>query len=380
MARSRTKLTREFVRTVTSVGKYGDENGLILRVTRSGSKQWIQRLTIHGKRHDLGLGGYPLVSLSEARQLAFVNRKLARAGGDPLAANHSNVPTLEEAATAVFEILHPTWRNAKHSKEWMASLQRYVFPSLGTKRVDTITTGDVLSVLLPIWKEKRQSARRTRERLGSVMRWAVARGYRADNPAGDVIKSLLPRTDRIQRHHKSLPHQEVEAAIEAVRKSKTAASVKLAFEFQVLTASRPGEARLARWDEFDLKTQEWTIATERTRANHEHRAPLSTRAIQILMEAGEIADESGIVFPSSRGRALTDQVLSKLLRELGIRAVPNGFRSSFREWAVECTTAPSAVVEAALARNSSVDSDLFKRHRKLMDAWAEYVVTGTRCC
>ena len=378
MARSRAKLTGEFVHTVTSAGKYGDENGLILRVTRSGSKQWIQRLTIHGKRRDLGLGGYPLVSLSEARQMAFVNRKLARTGGDPLATKHSNVPTLEEAATAVFEMLRPPWRNAKHSKEWMASLRRYVFPSLGAKLVDTITTGDVLSVLLPIWKEKYQSARRTRERLGAVMRWAVARGYRADNPAGDVIMSLLPRTNPIQRHHKSLPHQEVEAAIEAVRKSKTATSVKLAFEFQVLTASRPGETRLARWDEFDLKTREWTIPTERTTANHEHRAPLSPRAIQILMEAGEIADGSGIVFPSSRGHALSDQVLSRLLRDLGIQAVPNGFRSSFREWAVEFTTASSAVVEAALVRSSSVDSDLFERHRKLMDAWAEYVAPGNR--
>lgn len=380
MARSRTKLTEEFVHTVTSAGKYGDENGLILRVTRSGSKQWIQRLTIHGKRRDLGLGGYPLVSLSEARQLAFVNRKLARAGGDPLATKHSNVPTLEECATVVFEILRPTWRNAKHSKEWMASLRRYVLPSLGTKRVDTITTGDVLSVLLPIWKEKHQSARRTRERLSAVMRWAVARGYRADNPAGDVIKSLLPQSDRIQRPHKSLPHQEVEAAIEAVRKSETAASIKLLFEFQVLTASRPGEARLARWDEFDLKAQEWAIPAERRRANHDHRAPLSTRVIQILVEAREIADGSGIVFPSSRGRLLSDQMLSKLLRELGIRAVPHGFRSSFREWAVECSTTPSPVVEAALARNTSVDSDLFESHRKLMNAWAEYVAPGTRCC
>lgn len=378
MARSRAKLTGEFVHTVTSPGKYGDENGLILRVTRSGSKQWIQRLTVQGKRRDLGLGGYPLVTLSEARQLAFANRKLARAGGDPLATKHSNVPTLEEAAIAVFEMLRPTWNNAKHSKEWMASLRRYVFPSLGAKRVDTITTGDVLSVFLPIWREKHESARRTRERLGAVMRWAVERGYRADNPAGDVIKSLLPRTHRIQRHHKSLPHQEVEAAIEAVRKSKTAAAIKLAFEFQVLTASRPVEARLARWDEFDPRTQEWTIPTERTRANHEHRAPLSPHALQILTEAGEIADGSGIVFPSSRGRAFSDQVLSKLLRDLGIQAVPNGFRSSFREWAVECTTAPSAVVETALARNSSVDSNLINRYRKLMDAWAEYVSPGKR--
>ena len=193
----------------------------------------------------------------------------------------------------------------------MASLRRYVFPSLRTKRVDTITTMDVLGVLLPISKEKHQSARRIRERLCAVMRWAVVRGYRADNPAGDVIKSLLPRTNCIQRHHKSLPHQQVEVAIEAVRKSKTAASIKLLFEFQVLTASRPGEARLARWDEFDLKAQEWTIPAERRRADHEHRAPLSTRAIQILVEAGEMADGSGIVFPSSRGRPLSDQMLSR---------------------------------------------------------------------
>ena len=387
MTRSRAKLTEEFVHIVTSAGKYGDENGLILRVTRSGSTQWIQRLTIHGKRHDLGLGGYPLVSLSEARQVAFSNRKLARAGGDPLATKLHEIPTFKEAAIAVFEILRPTWRNAKHAKEWMASLDRYVFQSLGTKRVDMVSSEDVLGVLLPIWKEKHQTARRTRERIGAVMRWAVAEGYRQDNPAGDVINSRLPRADGTQRHHQALPHRQVGTAIETVRKSSARATVKLAFEFLVLTACRPVEARLARWDEFNLEAQEWTIPADRTRTDQDRRAPLSTRVLQLLAEAQEIADGLELVFPSSRGRALSDQTLSKLLRELDIRAVPYGFRSSFREWAVECTTTPSAVVEAALARTirnrdgvASASSGLFKRHRELVNAWAGYVASGAGCC
>ena len=386
MVRHREKLTAEFVRTVTEAGKYSDEHGLVLRVMPSGSKQWVQRLTVRGKRRDLGLGGYPLVTLSDARKAALGNRKVARAGADPLEKKRRRAPTFEEAAATVFEIKRPHWKNAKHITEWMASLRRYVFPRFGKIRIDLVSTTDVLDVLLPIWDNKHETTRRIRERISTVMRWAVAERYRMDNPAGDTIATSLPQYESVQRAHKALPYSRVASAVEVVRMSGAAVAVKLAFEFLVLTACRPSDVRLARWDEFNLEDGEWTIPPDRLRPNREHRAPLSARARELLLEAREIADGSGVVFPSSRGQPLSDQMMSKLLRKLEIQAVPHGFRSSFRQWAEECTTVASAVVETALARTvrttgsvAHTMSDLFERHHELMNSWASYLAQGAEC-
>ena len=380
----RKRLTDAFVRTAVPAGKYHDAHGLILRVMPSGSKQWVQRLVILGKRRDIGLGGYPLVTLAEARDKAFANRKLARAGGDPMAVQRRrDVPTFEEAAVKVIELHRPNWRNTKHAAQWTATLRTYAYPKIGNKGVDQVSTADVMAVLLPIWNDRHETARRVRQRIGTVMKWAVAQGLRQDNPGGDAIGAALPKNGGIQRHHQALPHAEVAGAIETVYRSGASASAKLAFEFLVLTACRSGEVRLANWDEIDIDASEWTIPAERMKTKRPHRVPLSGRAVEVLHEAREIADSSGLVFPSPTGRALSDSTHSKLLRELGIVAVPHGFRSSFRDWASECSNAPRAVMEAALAHTikdkveaAYARSDLFKRRRKLMDAWARYLVNG----
>ena len=383
MAHHRAKLTAAFCRTVALAGKYHDGQGLILRVTPSGSKQWIQRLTIQGRGRELGLGGYPLVTLAQARDAAFDNRRLARAGGDPMAAKRKEVPTLEQAAARVFEMHRPNWRNAHHTSEWMASLRRYVFPRLGEQRVDRVSTADIMAVLLPIWNTKQETARRVKQRIGAVMKWAIAQGHRQDNPAGEVLSAALPKQARVQRHHKALPHPEVASAIKKVRRSGASASTKLAFEFLVLTACRSGEVRLARWEEFCIEFGEWKIPAARMKANRDHRVPLSARAMEILSEAWEVAVTSDLVFPSPTGRVLSDATLSKLIRELGIQAVPHGFRSSFRDWAAECTNAPHAVMEAALAHTiknkveaAYARSDLLDRRRELMNDWARYLESG----
>ena len=188
MARNRQKLTAAFARTVTEPGKYHDDHGLILRVLPSGAKQWIWRGTVHGRRVDLGLGGYPYVTLAEAREAAFNNRKLARAGGDPLALKRRpNTPTFEQAAETVIAIHAAGWRDGGRSeKQWQSSLETYAMPRLGRKRVDAITTADVMAVLLAddFWNTRRETARRVRQRIGAVMKWAVAQGFRDDNPAG----------------------------------------------------------------------------------------------------------------------------------------------------------------------------------------------------
>ena len=246
--------------------------------------------------------------------------------------------------------------------------------------MDWITTADVMGVLLPIWNGKYHTAKRLRQRIATVMKWAIAQGYRLDNPAGEAIGAALPKPSRIQKHYTALPYGEVAGAIDAVQRSEATVSVKLGLELMILTACRSGEVRGARWEEIDLEGGEWTIPPERMKNRREHRVPLSARAREVLAEAREHAPRSEWVFPSPRGLQLKDFDFSGLFKALGIAAVPHGFRSSFRDWAAERTDAPHAVMEAALAyvvcnkvKAAYARSDLFERRRVLMDDWAEYL-------
>ncbi|MCY4628657.1 MAG: site-specific integrase [Acidobacteria bacterium] len=245
--------------------------------------------------------------------------------------------------------------------------------------VNRIGTADVMAVLGPIRVEKRETARRVRQRISAVMRRAVARGYREDNPAGDAIGAALPKIGVRTRHQPALPYPEVRGAMERVRASRAYPTTVLAFEFLVFTACRSGEVRGARWNEMDLGAREWRIPAERMKTNREHRVPLSTGALAVLREAQSVADGSDLVFPSARGRALSDATISKMVRELGIGAVPHGFRSSFRDWAAECSDAPREVCELALAHVNSdrVEAacrrtDLFERRRELVEEWPAF--------
>ena len=330
----------------------------------------------------LGLGGYPLVSLAEAREAAVANRRRARAGGDPLAERRhcQGLPTVEEAAAAVLAQQRPGWRNAKHAREWPRSLRAYAFPRIGALSVSMVTTADVLAILTPIWHDKPETARRVRQRIGAVMKWAVAMGYRQDNPAGDALGQALGRQQVVVQHMRALPHGAVADALATVRASQAAITTKDAFEFLVVTATRSGEVRLATWDEMDLAAGVWTIPAGRMKAMREHRVPLSGRALTILHDIRRRSEGTGLVFRSPRGKPLSDMTLSKLIKELGIAAVPHGFRSSFRDWAGERTHYPREVVEAALAHvvQNKVEaayarSDLFDRRRQLMDDWAAYL-------
>ena len=374
-------LSAAFVRAVGEAGRYCDGQGLYLQVDPSGNRRWIQRLLIGGRRRELGLGGFPLVSLKEARTQAFANRKVARAGGDPLADKRraKGTPTFAEAAAFVVEQKRSGWRNPKHAQDWPASLERFVFPRFGPRPVSEVTSADVLGVLAPIWHEKPETARRVRHRIGAVMQWAVAMEYRPDNPC-DRIAATLGRQRRVVRHMRALPHVEVAEAVATIRASGATTAAKLAFEFLVLTAARSGEVRLARWDEIDLDAEVWTLPAERTKANREHRVPLSCRAAEVLRAARALRNGGNLVFPSPRGKPLSDMTLSKLLKEQGVQAVPHGFRSSFRDWAAEETNHPREVVEAALAHRvkdkveaAYARSTLFERRRRLMADWGAYL-------
>ena len=228
----------------------------------------------------------------------MANRRLARSGGNPLASRRQSVPTLEQAAAKVFAMHRPNWKSAKQAAQWTASMRDYVYPKMGQMRVDGITTADVMAVLSPIWNTKPPTARRVRQRITTVMKWAIAQGYRMDNPAGEALGAALPKQGGIQRHFKALPYGEVAGAIQTVQQSRAGVAVKLGFEFLVLTACRSGEMRGARWEEIDLEAGEWRIPPERMKHKREHRVPLSGRAREILAEARENTTNSEWVFPS----------------------------------------------------------------------------------
>ena len=373
------KLTAAFVRTVRQPGKYGDQHGLILRVLPSGSKQWIWRGTIRGKRVDLGLGGYPYTTLAEARQEAFEHRKLSRAGGDPRQ-RRSRAPTFAQAVEKVVAIHRAQWRPGSRSeRQWRASLKTHAMPQLAERGVDEITTADVMAVLIPIWHTKSVTARRVRQRIGAVMKWAMAQGFREDNPAGDAISAALPKIRSRPNHHRALPHAEVAAALEKVRESDVWQGIKLALEFLVLTAARSGEVRGARWEEADLSSATWTIPADRIKAGREHRIPLSGRALEILAEVDKLRDGSGLIFTTVRGRAVRQEAFSRLLHDLAVPAVPHGFRTSFRTWCGDVGVARE-VAEAALAHvikgkaeAAYARGDLLGRRREVMEAWSQYV-------
>ena len=375
------KLTAARVRALNKPGKYYDDHGLILRVAPGGSKQWIWRGTVRGRRRDIGMGAVAYTTLAEARDIAYEYRKLARAGGDPVELRRDNsIPTFAEAAERVIEARRAGWKIGGFTEEnWRSSLRRFAYPRIGAMPVDEITTADLVRVLLPIWHEKRETARKVKTRMSVVLHWAIAEGHRSEDPAGPALAAVLPRHGSVRRHLPSLPHGELAAAL--ARLDATARMWRptvACLWFVAATVVRSGEARLATWEEFDLGTRTWTVPGERTKTSREHVVPLSPVAVAALDEARTYCDGSGLVFLSPTGRTLTNGSLSRFTRDEGF--TPHGLRASFRTWCAE-TGVTREVAEAALAHSAGIverayqRSDLLAARREVMDAWAKVLTT-----
>jgi len=381
-------LTARFIKTVKKPGKYFDGHGLFLRVAPTGAKQWVQRITIRGKRREIGMGNPELVSLSEARELALEHRKLARAGGDPLAERRkaNSILSFEKAARKAHEELSPTWKNPKDQASFISSLEMHTFPRFGSISVADVTSADIRQVVLAVRKQTPEIARKLIFRIAAVFRWAIAEGMRTDNLA--IAHALaLPRMEKAPSHFKALPYQQVTNCIDAVKASGAGLQTKLALEFLILTACRSGEVRGARWEEIELSGKDgvqsasWTVPASRMKMKTVHRVPLSPRAVEILEHARQLSDGTGLVFPGAKsGRPLSDMTLLKLVKQLGFDASVHGFRTSFRTWAQEQTNFPREVCEAVLAHQVGSDverryarSDVFDKRRKMMHAWAQYL-------
>ena len=382
------RLAAARVKTLSKPGRYGDGEGLYLNIAPGGSKSWVQRITIEGRRRDMGLGGYPAVSLARARRRAADNRAAVADGRDILSERRRPAtPTFREAALTVHETNRPRWRNAKQTRNWIQTLERHAMPTLADIPVDRIGREEVLGVLTPIWTTRPETARRVRQRIRTVLRWSMAHGFVEHNVAGETIDGALPPMPQVKEHLRSLPYREVAAALSTVEASGASLSARLCLRFVVLTAARSGEARGATWEELDLDAREWRILGGRMKAGMEHRVPLSDAALTVLDRARPLRDDSDLVFPSpiAQGRPLSDMTLTKVLRTTGLagRATVHGFRSSFKVWCMEQTGTPWEVSEAALAHTlgnmteqAYARSDLFERRRSLMQRWADFVTAG----
>ena len=379
-------LTARAVQTLKSKGRaqrHRDGGGLYLLIAPRGSKSWVLRTVVKGKRCDIGLGSAALVSLAEARDEARRLRKIARTGGDPLAERQHErraVPTFKTAATQVHAAHAAGFRNEKHRKQWLASLAG-VFSAFGGKRVDAITSADILAALSPQWLVRPETSRRVLQRIRVVFEWCKAQGFcSGDNPTQGLTK-VLPKHRAAQKHHAALPYQQVPAFIDALRAADAGESVRLAFEFTILCAARTSETLRAKWTELDFESNTWTIPGVRMKAGLEHRVPLSPRCVEILERAKAISNGGEYVFPGrAHKKPLSNMAFLMALRHMNRDDVTtHGFRSSFRDWAAERTNAPRAVCEAALAHTvrdkaeaAYNRTDLFDRRRELMDAWAAF--------
>jgi integrase len=391
------QLTARQVETLSEPGRYGDGAGLYVVVGPNGSKKWVFRFMLAGQRRDMGLGpaGKGGLALAQARAAASEARDLVRSGVDPierrradqqLPAAPAKKPTFGEMATALVESLSPEWRNAKHRQQWRNTLANDA-ACLMSMSVDEVRTGDVLAVLQPIWLKKPETASRLRGRIERVLDYAKTLGHRnGENPAlwRGHLANVLPRRQKLTRgHHPALPYDEVPAFVALLREREAAAA--RALEFTIITAARSGEVYGMTWDEVDLQRELWIVPAVRMKGGREHRVPLSPRAVELVQQMERLRSHDGRdcpVFPGAKGgRPMSNMAMEMTLRRMGRGDITvHGFRSSFRDWAGECTHFPREVAEAALAHlvgdateRAYRRGDALAKRRALMEAWAEYI-------
>lgn len=398
------KLTALGVKAATAAGRYEDGNGLALLVKATGSRSWVLKAQVAGKRREFGLGSAKAVSLAEARENADAVRRQFRSGIDPVAVKRKvevTVPTFREAAQQAHSEQQAGWRNPKHRAQWLSSLEAYAFSRLGSETVDKIDGPMIRDTLLPIWLDKPETARRVRQRIGAVLDWAYAKGHRTSEAPMRSLSKGLPRQPKKDGHFAALPYDKLPALMQAVGETESVG--RLALQFLIFTAARSGEVRGARWSEIDIAAAVWTVPADRMKAGKQHLVPLSAPALAILKRMAEVASDE-LVFPGITGRAvdaddlgkgrpgaltrtagkrpMSDMTLTKVLRTASAGdATVHGMRSSFRDWAAEQTAFLGEVVEAALAHmiGNKVEAayrrtNYLEKRRVLMEAWASFLV------
>ncbi len=359
-------------------GSYTDGNGLMLRVRKGGSRQWIQRLTIHGRRVDLGLGSADLVRLADARRVAADNRAVARTGGDP---RRSRVPAFAAAEAACFEQKRQSWRTESPAKNWRLAMDKYVLPKLGGVPVDQVGSAAVHEVLRPLALAGKNAILKTAgAAITAVLEWARIEEFRREGSPVEAVRRSLPKRAAATKHHEALCWTEVGAALTTIDAGNCAASTKRALRFTALTASRQVEVRRASWDQFDVEAAVWVKPASSMKTGRPHRVPLSRQALEVLVQARKDVRGGGLVFPGSRpGAMLGDRVMTQALRQAGIAASGHGFRSSFKGWAREhevdelLSEFALAHVEGSATVAAYARDDLLAKRRPVMQHWADAI-------
>ncbi|MGF9693791.1 tyrosine-type recombinase/integrase [Rhizobium sp. 0TCS1.26] len=378
----------------------GTVKGLYLFPAQTpGTGKWILRYVSpkSSKRRDMGLGSYPAVSIRDARTKAFEARTKIEEGADPLddrraearnARKEACIPTFEEAARSVHSDLSPGYRNAKHARQWISTLEATVFPKLGERRVDELGPGDFAACLKPIWLKTPETASRVKQRCEAVMEWCAAHGFIMASPVR-VVEKLLPKQpgkrERVE-HQPAVPWRELPKLFRDLLHAGEVTRTKLMLELLILTACRSGELRQMTWEEIDFGGATWIVPAARMKAKAQHRVPLTPRAVHILETQLQHSDDRrGLVFPSRKNTPISDMTLTKFLRDRNVAsdaagriATAHGFRSSFRDWASEAGY-PRDVAERALAHTvrNAVEAayhrtDLIDQRRAMMLDWEQH--------
>ncbi|MFN2329631.1 MAG: tyrosine-type recombinase/integrase, partial [Chromatocurvus sp.] len=366
-------LTPREVEAATHRGLYGDGDGLYLSIAKGGSKSWIYRYQMDGRRRYLGLGGYPAISLAQARIRRDEARKLVRLQGiDPLEARHQQKATAvaelqasaerEQRAANTFKVVAENyieqqasgWSNRKHAQQWRNTLSQHAYPHIGDRPVHKVTTEDVLSVLSPIWTEKTETAKRVQGRIERILDYAITTKLRDDaNPARwrGHLDVILPKPGKVRRveHQRALPYAQAPALAAELQKLDTPAGRALILT--LLCATRTSESLEARWSEIDLERAEWRIPASRMKAGKEHRIPLPEAATAILRAQEAIRRDDWVFAGQKRGHSLSNMAMTNVLKRIGWldHTTVHGLRSTFRDWAGEKTRYPERMAEVALA-------------------------------
>ena len=367
-------LTESKIQKLKKPGRYADFAGLSLLITQAGSKSWVFRIQWNGKRYERGIGAWPLTSVVIAREKALAFKK------DIQSETKGKVPTFARMAEEVIELRKPTWKHPRQLHQWQRSFELYANPAFGDKLITEVTREDVFNLLASVWTAKPNVAQKLKVRVGAVLKLAIVKGHRLDNPMLSIDKSVLPDPTTLLGNYRAVPYQEIGAAIQKIQKSRAYPTVKLLIEFTILTCSRPSEARLMTWNEVDLENRLWVLPASRAKTKKDHRIPLSQRAVQILEEVRQYKrKQSDVVFPSAFGNFMSDMTAGKLMRENNVPGVLHATaRSSFRDWCAE-SGVPREVAESALqhvlgkTERAYMRTDLYARRKPLMQAWSDYL-------
>jgi integrase len=393
------KLNHTQVKSATEVGLLSDGGGLYLQISSVGTKSWLLRFKLLGKRREMGLGSYRDVSLAEAREKAAENRKLVKKNIDPIEQRKSSQKalaklaegkkTFKECALEYIASMEAGWKHPKHSQQWKNSLINYVYPVFGDWPIDQVDREAIQKVLTPIWNTKTETAGRIRGRIERILDWARVKEYRSgENPAywRGNLEHLYTKPSKIMdvKHMPSLPYEKMASFLLSLKKKESLAA--RAVELLIYTVTRPTEALSAKWSELDLEARTWTIPKDKMKGNIEHVIPLSDQCADMLENLHQFED-SAFLFPSTKkDKHLSSSAMLKLIKTIGEEIefpdiTAHGFRASFKTWTSDTQNFDWQAVEFCLAHKIKDKaaaayhrSNLLEKRKVIMSAWANHCV------